>query len=377
MTTGLSSAVCMALIPLFGHDQIRQRLLSAVERNTLPGSLLLEGPAGVGKQRLALWLGQLLLCEATGDRPCNHCRHCRYALDLLHPDLRWFFPRPRLSDGDADADEVLSDYAEAIAERVKAGGLYERPSGSEGIFVATVRAILQVAAFTPAMARRKVIIIGDAERMVPQEGSEFAANALLKLLEEPPADTTIILTSSEPGALLPTIRSRVVALRALPLSTEIMEAFAAEPSLEAHLGRSSPAAIRSAAGRPGALLGASGHAGAQAAAKAFLESALGNRQSQLALAMSMGSSKARGFFSEMLDELTVLLHDRARFAAERSGSAEAVAAARLVEEVERTKLRASGNVNPQLLAADLAREIASALGGSSKTRRSSQVPISE
>jgi DNA polymerase III subunit delta' len=367
----------MALIPLFGHDQIRQRLLRAVERNTLPGSLLLEGPAGVGKQRLALWLGQLLLCEAEGERPCDRCQNCRYALELQHPDLRWFFPRPRLADGDADAEEVLSDYADAIAGRVKAGGLYERPSGSDGIFVTTVRAILQVAAFTPAIARRKVIIVGDAERMVPQEGSEYAANALLKLLEEPPADTTIVLTSSEPGALIPTIRSRVVALRALPLPTATMEAFAAEPAVESLVGRSSPAAIRSASGRPGALLGAAGHAEALAAARKFLESALGNRQSQLALAMSMGSSKARGFFSEMLDELTVLLHERARSATARAGSAEAVAAARLVEEVERTKLSASGNVNPQLLAAGLAREIASALGGRSEDRPSAEDPVAE
>jgi DNA polymerase-3 subunit delta' len=52
--------------------------------------------------------------------------------------------------------------------------------------------------------------------MVPQEGADAAANAFLKLLEEPPADTTLILTSSEPGALLPTIRSRVVALACGP-----------------------------------------------------------------------------------------------------------------------------------------------------------------
>ena len=56
-------------------------------------------------------------------------------------------------------------------------------------------------------------MIGDAERMVAQEGSDQAANAFLKLLEEPPADTTLILTSSEPGALLPTIRSRSVSVR--------------------------------------------------------------------------------------------------------------------------------------------------------------------
>src|SRR4029453_11349249 len=87
----------------------------------------------------------------------------------------------------------------------------------------------------PAIAKRKVFIIGDAERMVPQEGSEQAANAFLKLLEEPPADTTIILTSSEPGALLPTIRSRVVSMRAAPLSQDSMRAFLADDQVVTHL----------------------------------------------------------------------------------------------------------------------------------------------
>jgi DNA polymerase-3 subunit delta' len=79
------------------------------------------------------------------------------------------------------------------------------------------------------MGKRKVFIVGDAERMVPQEGSDMAANALLKLLEEPPANTFIILTSSEPGALLPTIRSRVVNIRVAPLTTRDMESFLADP----------------------------------------------------------------------------------------------------------------------------------------------------
>ena len=71
------------------------------------------------------------------------------------------------------------------------------------VWVATVRAIVQQAVLSPAITRRKVFMIGDAERMVPQEGSEQAANAFLKLLEVPPADTTIILTSSERMNLSP------------------------------------------------------------------------------------------------------------------------------------------------------------------------------
>jgi hypothetical protein len=66
---------------------------------------------------------------------------------------------------------------------------------------------------TPFLGPRKVVILGDADRLIVQEASQEAANALLKVLEEPPADTSIMLTTADPEALLPTIRSRAVPLR--------------------------------------------------------------------------------------------------------------------------------------------------------------------
>jgi len=61
------------LIPLYGHEALRTRLADQARAGTLPASLLLQGPAGIGKQRLALWLGQVLLCEAD-ERPCGLCQ---------------------------------------------------------------------------------------------------------------------------------------------------------------------------------------------------------------------------------------------------------------------------------------------------------------
>ena len=60
----------------------------------------------------------------------------------VHPDLRWFFPRPRLKEGDATPDDVAADFAETIAERMAADGLWAPPPGNDGIFVATTRAIV-------------------------------------------------------------------------------------------------------------------------------------------------------------------------------------------------------------------------------------------
>jgi DNA polymerase-3 subunit delta' len=351
------------ILPLHGHLALRRRFSTGVARGALPGSSLIHGPRGVGKQRLALWLGQLLLCERGEELPCGECQSCRYATELVHPDLRWFFPRPRQADGDADVEDVLADYAEAIAERVKNGGLYVPPSGTEGIFVSTVRAIVQLASYTPSLGARKVIVVGDAERMVPQEGSEFAANAFLKLLEEPPRDTTIVLTSSEPGSLLPTIRSRVVAFRAAPLPEGDLRAWLADPLVQKALAgvESLPSGVEArihlAGGRPGALLGGAAERQAREAARALLASLEAGRAERVRAVFALGGSRARGFFMDVLDALTDLLRERAREAVAAARLDRAAGAARGIDAVERTKERAAGNVNPQLLGAALLREL--------------------
>lgn len=197
----------MAHRPLYGHHALRERLAASWHAGRLPASLLLVGPRGVGKQRLALWLGQLLLCErASAERlaePCGACQHCRYTDRGQHPDLHWFFPRLRLKDSDPSADDINADLGEAVAERMAADGLWAPSVGMEGIHVHMVRTLVQQASMRPAMAARAVFVVGNAERMVSQEGADAAANAFLKLLEEPSAGTTLILTTSEPGALLP------------------------------------------------------------------------------------------------------------------------------------------------------------------------------
>jgi DNA polymerase-3 subunit delta' len=273
---------------------------------------------------------------------------------LSHPDLRWFFPRERLSGSDVTPEDVLEDIAEGIAARVKDHGLYDRPSGKNAIYVATVRAIVHAASLTPSLAKRKVFIIGDADRMVPQEGTEQAANAFLKLLEEPPDDTTLILTTSEPGALLPTIRSRVSAVRAAPLSEKEMREFAVDPLVRERLGAGTAAtALRLANGAPGMLMSLEAHEKALNAARELLAASAGGRVAWSRAALSQQNFDARGFFSDLLDALTVLLAERQREAVAQQDEALALAAARAIEAVEKAKERAAGNHNPQLLAATL------------------------
>src|SRR5438034_6243950 len=221
----------MPIPPLYGHEGIRNRLAGAIASGRLPQSLLLEGPRGVGKQRLALWLAQALVCEDRGKgkgEGCGACQHCKLVLSLSHPDVHWFVP-VELSKKGADADKQVELVAEALGDELAARReqpLYEPPSGLASHNIASVRLLLRRLALTPALGQHKVFIVGDAERLVPQIGAEAAANALLKALEEPPADTVIVLTTSAPDALLPTMLSRVVRVRLARNADSIVAVFA-------------------------------------------------------------------------------------------------------------------------------------------------------
>jgi DNA polymerase-3 subunit delta' len=354
----------VSIVPLYGHAALKARFASVLARQALPASLLLHGPRGIGKQRLALWLAQALICASpTPDgTPCGRCQQCRFALSLSHPDVHWFFPRPRLESG-ATPKDVTNDFIDAITERLNASGLYAPSSGLDGIYVATVRAIVQSASVSPAMAKRKVFVIGDADQMVSQEGSDEAANALLKLLEEPPANTTIILTSSEPGGLLPTIRSRMVNVRVAPLAPHDVEAFIADPAVAQAVKRSHPRAsaselVRLASGAPGALIGNDERDSVVANADRLLASALsGDRSKTLRVAMSQGASRARGRFADTLDELSALLAERARTAVARGDERGALGASRAMASVEQAKALIPNNVSPALIAATLLRHL--------------------
>jgi DNA polymerase III subunit delta' len=365
------------IIELYGHEHLRERFGESIGAGTLPASLLFQGSRGVGKQRLALWLAQRLLCEEApaGARlhagsglpaSCGTCKACRYVAELTHPDLHWIFPRPRLKDSDPDLAQVRDDYAEATVERAAAKGLYAAPSGTEGIYVATVRSLVQRAAMSPAMGSRKIFIVGDAERMVPQEGSDMAANAFLKLLEEPPLDTTIILTSSEPGALLPTIRSRVVAVRVPLVQDSAVRAFVENPivkkALDAKSKTSTSERVRAAAGAPGRLLTGESDAKATINARKIVDAATSARPSlAYSTAVAQGAAGARGGFADTLDALVELLGERARDALHREDVSAAASAARAVDAVLKAQTYAGGNVSPQLITSKLIRELTATL----------------
>jgi DNA polymerase-3 subunit delta' len=195
----LSSARLMPFSELIAQDRALSPLRSALRRAALHHAYLFGGPEGVGKGRAARLLAQAANCEGGGgagpaDDPCGACTPCRKIEKGIHPDVL-----------------VLAE------ERTMArAGTWEPRGGrspSREIVVDQVRDLVdRRLALKRFEGRRRFVVIDPADAMNPQ-----AQNALLKTLEEPPGDTTLVLVASSPDALLPTIRSRCLRVPFAPI----------------------------------------------------------------------------------------------------------------------------------------------------------------
>lgn len=362
----------MPLHPLIGHLAVRHRLSRAVEKGKLPQVLVLAGESGVGKQRLALWLAQLVLCERPGPEPCGSCRTCKLVGALSHPDLHWFVPiaRPKASDPAKQVEEADESLAQVMEER-RNQPLYQVADGMASHGMATVRLLQRRAALTPVEGGRRVFILGEADRLVPQESSPDAANALLKLLEEPPAGSLFILTTVDASRLLPTVRSRAVLVRLGRLTDGEVRGF-----LETHL-RPAPRPddldrrVTAAQGSIGRALASGEEAGkARQAAHQLLEAVVAGSGRSLEQALRQPPWSARGEFTAMLDALAETLSEAARGALGQPPDQpvpnglrqrDPAALVKAMEHVADAREAAWGNVNPQILLAVLGEELAEVL----------------
>jgi DNA polymerase-3 subunit delta' len=170
-------------------------LFESLKRRTerFPHALLIHGARGTGKLALAERVAQFLLCEDTTRRPCGVCEGCRWFAAGSHPDFRRVEPEALAPEPVAEPEE-----GEVPAKRAKP---------STEIKVEQVRDLAGFLNLGSHRGRWRVALVHPAEDMNPN-----AANALLKGLEEPPTGAVFLLLSHRPAQLLPTIRSRCVAL---------------------------------------------------------------------------------------------------------------------------------------------------------------------
>ena len=174
---------------LIGHGAVRQRLLDRAQAGRMGGSLLLTGPDGVGKRRVAMELAQRELCFTRS--ACGHCQGCKMFKGELPVELPHF----------------LRIAPEGKAGLIRIGSIREDDLVEGGV--------IQWAHRAPPPRCHRWILVEDAHRL---NGS--SANMLLKILEEPPAGTHFLLVTHRPEAMLQTIRSRCERIAFQPLSVE-------------------------------------------------------------------------------------------------------------------------------------------------------------
>ncbi len=169
----------------------------ARDRKRLPHALLLAGPAGLGKNALAAWLAQFLLCvqPAAGDKPCGHCQGCRLFAAGSHPDLHVVQPEAIYKS----TDTLIARYALRYPPTDK----NKDSKDSSVIRIDQIRSLIENAQTRPQIAACKLMLLSPADTL-----NVNAANSLLKLLEEPPPDSYLILVADRPARLPATIRSR-------------------------------------------------------------------------------------------------------------------------------------------------------------------------
>lgn len=169
---------------VYGNQQARARLQGAVAGDAVSHAWLFTGPSGIGKTTLALEFARLLQCtgrDPSSGEPCGECISCRKIAHNTHPDVT----------------------------------LIEPPANKRNLSVDQVRDVIRMASLVPSEGRWRIFVIPEIERMLLP-----AMNSLLKTLEEPAPQVVLLLTSSEPEALLPTVLSRCQIVPMLPLSPD-------------------------------------------------------------------------------------------------------------------------------------------------------------
>lgn len=180
----------MSFQQLKGNKAAIEILQTQIKSASLSNSYLFCGPQGIGKRELALNLSKAINCEQKNADACDKCVSCRKIDKAQHPDLHFVGPQQS---------------CDSVSENLP-------------IKIDDIRQLQQSIGLRPYEAARKVFIIDKAHNLTPE-----AAGALLKILEEPPEDSVIILITSKPSLLFKTIISRCKIIKLYPLRRQELE----------------------------------------------------------------------------------------------------------------------------------------------------------
>jgi DNA polymerase-3 subunit delta' len=227
---------------MIGHAKLRRGLA-----DNRAHSLMLEGPAQVGRRVIAQWYAQLINCrQPVNGEPCGVCPSCQNFAAGTHPDVLEVCPREETSTGKKARVSIIG--IPAISAAHDTGSDYETH----------VLDWLE----TGARYRHKVVVVDGASFL-----NEAAANALLKSVEEPPHGARFVFITEEVSGVIPTIVSRSVRYRVAPVS---------DLEIERAIFRPDPRLLEFAAGRVGLVLQAERVNAQLELSKRFLDAARGD-----------------------------------------------------------------------------------------------------
>jgi DNA polymerase-3 subunit delta' len=185
-----------------GNQQAKDLLKRTLESQRVPGALLFSGEEGIGKKLFALEIAKALNCRSPrGVEACDVCPPCVRISKVNYPQS---------DDSDDWKDIIWTDHPDV--------GMVVAPK--RVLLVNQMRQIEREANYRPFEGKARVFLIEDADKFNDQ-----SANALLKVLEEPPRTSHLILITSRPAMLLATIRSRCQMIRFSPLTVSEIEQY--------------------------------------------------------------------------------------------------------------------------------------------------------
>lgn len=207
---------------VIGQEQAKEHLLSLVHENRIPHAMLFTGTEGCGKMPLALAFARYVCCEHPGEHDaCGQCQSCLMMNKYRHPDVHFAFPVVKTKPGrDTVCDDYISQWRETLMNPYRLtlrewmsqmGATTQQPQ----IFVHESNEIQRKLSHKSMMGGYKVMII-----WLPEKMNQECGNKLLKLIEEPPAQTLFLLVTEAPDAVLPTIVSRTQRFNLPPVSEE-------------------------------------------------------------------------------------------------------------------------------------------------------------